>query len=537
MDKHARMIILPRAFVRRCRGSLFAKKVADSTGAELTGGNLLMRTLIVRRLLLRNVLGRDEQFVGLLLPPSVAGVVANAAIALSRRTAVNLNYTFSREMLDDCIERCGIRHVLTSRKVIERFGITPNAELTFIEDFKDQVTEVDKLVAAAYAYLLPARATERLLDLDRIDPKDLFALIFTSGSTGRPKGVMLTHGNVGSNVAAIEDLARLTSRDVVCGILPFFHSMGFTITLWAVLALGVQGAYHFTPLDPLAVGRLCKEHGVTILGATPTFLRSYMRRCSVEDFATLDLVVTGGEKLPDDLLEAFEEKYGVRPMEGYGTTELSPIVAINVPSSRAPAGQECSARVGTVGKLLPGVSARIVDTTTGEDLGVERLGLLLVKGPNVMNGYYRDPETTAEVLRDGWYVTGDMASIDADGFLRIEGRLSRFSKIGGEMVPHAPVEEALHRLISEDEDKVVVAVSAVPDERKGERLVVLYSETCKTAEQLVKELVASGLPSLWIPSPQSFFRIEQIPVLGTGKLDLVAANQLAKAKVRSVAGD
>ncbi len=530
MNEPPRTIMLPRAFLRQCRKAMWRKKIIDSTGVQMTGGSLLMRTLIFRRLLLR-MLAPDEQFVGLLIPPSAGGVLANAAVTLSRRVAVNLNYTVSSDILNFCIAQCGIRHVLTSRKFMERFDFKLDAELVYLEDFREQVTTVDKLVAALDTYLLPSAVLERWLGLEKIQPDDLFTIIYTSGSTGKPKGVMLTYDNIGSNVLAMKYLLQLDAHDVVCGILPLFHSMGFTIALWAVLGLEVEGSYHFSPLDAKVIGKMCKDDKITILITTPTFLRSYLRRCTVEELATLELVVTGAEKLPGDLREAFEEKFGIRPMEGYGTTELSPIVSFNVPPNRAPGADTTLSRNGTVGKPVPFVSAKAIDLDTGQDLGIDESGMLLIKGPNVMKGYFKQPEQTAKVLRDGWYVTGDMAKIDADGFIHITGRLSRFSKIGGEMVPHIHVEELMQRIMSDDEEKLVVSVTAVPDERKGERLIVLHLASEKTPDQIVKELAAAGLPNLWIPSADSFFEVDEIPVLGTGKFDLQAIQLLAKQKV------
>jgi acyl-[acyl-carrier-protein]-phospholipid O-acyltransferase/long-chain-fatty-acid--[acyl-carrier-protein] ligase len=342
---------------------------------------------------------------------------------------------------------------------------------------------------------------------------------------------MLSYDNVGTNVAAIEDTLHLTERDSLCGILPLFHSMGFTVGLWAVLGTPVRGIYHFSPLDAKIIGKLCHDHQITILVSTPTFLRSYMRRCGPEDFASLQLVVTGAEKLPGELTAAFEEKFGIRPMEGYGTTELSPAVSFNIPPNRTLDGRTDLERVGTIGKPIPGVSAKIIDHETDEDLGIDEAGILCIKGPNVMQGYFKHPEQTAKVMRDGWYVTGDMGMIDADGFIHITGRLSRFSKIGGEMVPHIHIEDLLQRIVTNDDEKVAVAVTAVPDERKGERLIVFHLPSDKTPEQMIKELSSHGLPNLWLPSVDSFYEIDEIPLLGTGKLDLQAVKELAQGKV------
>lgn len=520
-------IIPQRLFLRMCRSSLRQPKVADSTGMELTGAALLMRTLILRRLLRRNVLASDEKQVGLLLPPSAGAVVANAAVSLDRRVAVNLNYTVSSEVMNSCIARSRIRHVLTSRKVMERLQLDIDADLVYLEDFKGKVTLGDKLVAACQTWLFPATVLERWLGLTRIDPEDLLTIIFTSGSTGEPKGVMLSHYNIGSNVEGFNYILHLTKRDVLVGILPFFHSFGYTVTLWSVLTLAPKGIYHYSPLEPRQVGALAGRHGATILVATPTFLRSYLRRCAPEGFAALEVVIAGAEKLPSDLADAFEKKFKVRPYEGYGTTELSPVVCCNIPPNRALSSQQQSCREGTVGQPLPGVSARVVDLETGQDLGTDKSGMLLVKGPNVMKGYLEQPEKTAEVIRDGWYVTGDIAVVDAEGFIRITGRESRFSKIGGEMVPHIRIEEALGKVLALDDEEPKVVVTAVPDVKKGERVVVLHTGLEKPPEEICRELAAAGLPPIWIPSPDSFAQVEEIPVLGSGKVDLKRVKQMA----------
>jgi acyl-[acyl-carrier-protein]-phospholipid O-acyltransferase/long-chain-fatty-acid--[acyl-carrier-protein] ligase len=505
-----------------------ASKVADSTGLDLTGAGLLARAWVVRRLL-RRVLAAEEQQVGVLLPASVGGVVVNAALALDRRVAVNLNYTVSSEVMNDCIAQCGIRHVLTSRRVMERFNLDLHVEMVYLEDCLRRVTWRDKLAATAAAWLVPVAWLEGWLGLTKVREDDLLTIIFTSGSTGRPKGVMLTHRNVGSNVEAVNQLVRLAPEDVLVGILPLFHSFGYTVTMWTVLSLAPKGIYHFNPLEAREVGKLCRKHGATIMVTTPTFVRSYLRRCEREDFATLDVVFAGAEKLTTELADAFEERFGVRPVEGYGTTELSPVVAGNCPPSRAASQTRGGVKEGTIGRPLPGIAVKIVDLETGAELGPNESGMLLVSGPNVMKGYYGQPELTAEVIRDGWYTTGDVAAIDEEGFIRITGRLSRFSKLAGEMVPHVRVEEAIREVLRHKEDELKVAVTAVPDPKKGERLVVLYTELEQRPEQICRAL-AGRLPPLWIPSPDSFCRVEAIPVLGTGKLDLSQLKELALAE-------
>ncbi len=521
-----------RSFLRLCRRTMRRPKVADSLGMELTGSGLLMRTIIFRRLLLRHVLTPSEPNVGLLLPPSVPAVLANAALLLARRVPVNLNYTVSSEILNICVARAGIRRILTSRRAMERFEhLKPDAELVYLEDLKDKVTRTDKVAAALQTWLVPVSILERQFGLTAIDPEELMTLIFTSGSTGDPKGVMLTYRNVGSNVEGFNRALHLKPTDTLIGVLPFFHSFGYTVALWAGLVLPPKVVYHTNPLDARQVGEISRKHRATLLIVAPTFLRSYVRRVPAEDFASLELVVTGAEKLPPELADAFEKKFGVRPVEGYGTTELSPVVSANIPPGRAP-GHAAQCKEGTVGRPISGVQVKVVDPESGEDLAPGKSGMLMVKGPNVMKGYLGEPEKTAEVIRDGWYVTGDIAEIDEEGYIRITGRESRFSKIGGEMVPHIRIEEALGKILTLDEDKVSLAVTGVADQRKGERLVVLHTGLSKPAEQICRELAGQGLPPLFIPSPDSFHQVHEIPLLGTGKLDLRKLKELAESKAQ-----
>ena len=285
--------------------------------------------------------------------------------------------------------------------------------------------------------------------------------------------------------------------------------------MWTVLSLEVKGAYHFNPLEARQVGKLCKDHGVTIVLATPTFLRSYLRRCEKDEFATVNVVITGADKLPKDVADAFEAKFGVRPLEGYGCTETSPLVSVNMPPSRCQSGSPADCREGTVGRPIPGVAAKIVDLDTGEELGVGKSGMLLIKGPNIMQGYLGRPELTAQVIRDGWYVTGDVALIDEDGFIKITGRESRFSKIGGEMVPHIQIEETLARLIGDIEEGLQGGRHGRA--RSAQRRTAGGPAPAAQADprpNSARDWPMLGLPNIYIPSPDSFVQVDELPLLG-----------------------
>jgi acyl-[acyl-carrier-protein]-phospholipid O-acyltransferase/long-chain-fatty-acid--[acyl-carrier-protein] ligase len=384
----------------------------------------------------------------------------------------------------------------------------------------------EKIVALLMAFFFPAGMLERALGrAKKVELDDLATVIFSSGSTGEPKGVMLSHYNVGANIEQLEQVFGLGRKDCVLGVLPFFHSFGFTGTLFLPAVVGVGAVYHPNPLDAKTIGPLVRSYSATFLLATPTFLQLYLRGCVAEDFGSLRVVMTGAEKLPDRLATAFEEQFGIRPLEGYGCTECSPAVAVNTHDFRSAGFRQVGAKRGKIGHPLSGVSVRIVDPDTHAPQPMGQPGLMLVRGPNVMQGYLGKPEKTAEVLHDGWYTTGDIAALDEDGFLQITDRLSRFSKIGGEMVPHIKIEERLHELAGSTEQTFVVA--GVPDEKKGERLVVLHKLADEPLKATLEKLSQTDLPNLWKPRPDQFFRVESFPMLGTGKLDLRKVKEMA----------
>ncbi|QGJ72405.1 AMP-dependent synthetase and ligase [Planctomycetales bacterium 10988] len=526
-----RAIVLPRLFIRKFRKFLFREKIVDSTGQKATGGTFLMRVIILKRLLEREILSKEEERVGVLLPPSLGAVTVNTALSIMRKVSVNLNYSASAQVLNYCSDKADLKHILTSRRFVEKLGMDLDGELVYLEDLKDKVTFFDKFVGFSLAYLSPAFLTERLLGLHKIDHDDPLTIIFTSGSTGNPKGVVLTYHNIGANIQGFDQMVELTSDDLVLGILPFFHSFGYTATMWSVLTLDIRGLYHFSPLDAKLIGKLAEKYKPTILLATPTFLRNYLRRCTAEQFESLSLVIVGAEKLHEDLADAFEEKFGKRPYEGYGATELSPLVAVNLPDIRSKNGYvQISNKEGTVGRPFHNLAIKIVHPETFEPLKSKESGMMLISGPSVMKGYLNAPELTAEKMYDGsWYITGDLAQIDDDGFIKITGRQSRFSKIGGEMVPHVVLEEKINAILESGED-ILAVVTAVPDEKRGERIVVLHLPTEITPNDIRAALKKDDIPNLWIPSSDSFLLIEEIPMLGSGKIALGEARRIAKER-------
>jgi len=550
-----RMRPFHRALVQTARWHPFRFAMADAQNPKVRFGAVLARSVFLARRL-RHVWGK-QKMVGILLPPSTPGALVNYAAMLSARVPVNLNYMLSDQALASCVGQCGITQIITSKAFLEKVKIHVPCEAIYLEDVvgkaasrKDSDSEVpasrppsvfEKLAAVFMAWLLPVRMLERALGRkSKIALDDLATVIFSSGSTGDPKGVMLSHYNIGSNIEQMEQVFGLNRYDRLLGILPFFHSFGFTVTLCLPAALGVGVVYHPNPLDGKTIGALVRDFRVTFLLSTPTFLQIYMRSCAPEQFGSLRVVLTGAEKLPDRLATAFEDRFGIRPLEGYGCTECAPVVAVNSLDFRSAGYRQVGAKRGKIGHPLPGLSVHIVDPETMTPVQPGQPGLMLVQGPNVMQGYLGLPAKTSEVLVSGstdilasvqdaenkWYVTGDIAAIDEDGFLQITDRLSRFSKIGGEMVPHGKIEEMLHEAAGATERAFVV--TGVKDEKKGEQLVVLHKLSDEPLKSCLETLAQSDLPNLWKPRADHFIRIEEFPYLGTGKLDLRRIREMAE---------
>ena len=517
---------LHRTFFRGARWHPFRLLFADPSRPKVSGFGAMVATIALARRLRADWV--DQQNVGILLPPSVASASVNIAASLSGRTTVNLNYTVGRSGLESACRQASLKTLLTSRVFAEKakFELPEGVKILWLEDIAAELGLLSKAAAAFLALCAPVRWMERSLNPGRsISIDDTVTIIFSSGSTSEPKGVCLTHFNIDSNIEGVAQVLLVRRSDTLLGILPHFHSFGY-MSLWFSANLGVASVFLPNPLDAAAVGETVLRYNVTLMLATPTFLQIYLRRCTAAQFGSLRVVLAGAEKLSRRLTEAFEDQFGIRPLEGYGTTECAPVIAASTLDYRAPGFYQPGSRRGSVGQPLPGVSVRIVDP---EDPGVEKganeEGMVIVRGPNVMRGYLNKDELTNDVVRDGWYVTGDIGVMDDDRFLRITDRLSRFSKIGGEMVPHGKVEEALQSAAGVDVQ--VFAVTSVPDEKKGERLAVLHTLEEAAIDDIVATVGECGLPNLFVPRVDQFFRVEALPYLGTGKLDLREVKRLA----------
>ena len=474
-----------------------------------------------------------------MLPSSVAAVMVNLAASLSGRTSVNLNWTAGLSGLESAVRQAGLRTVVTSREFLQKAEVALPEGVTavWLGEVAGGIGTTQRAVAVLLAALAPAWLIERMCGATRTPSvDDTVAIIFSSGSTGEPKGVCLSHFNIDANVEAVVQVFRLLPDDRILGILPLFHSFGYMATLWLAANHGLGVAFHPNPLDGPAIGDLVSRYRLTFLIATPTFLQVYLRRCDPGQLGSLRVVLVGAERLPERLAAAFEDRFGIRPLEGYGATECSPAIAVSVPDFRGPDVFQAGSRRGFLGQAVPGVALRIVDPEalpqSLETLQAGKPGMLLVSGPNVMQGYLGRDDLTSEVIREGWYVTGDIAMVDDDGFVRITDRLSRFSKIGGEMVPHGRVEQALQEAAGIEYQGF--AVTSVPDEKKGERLAVLHVVEPDDIPDLLKKVKESGLPNLFIPRAEAFIKVDALPMLGTGKLDLRALKEIANEALGSV---
>lgn len=513
---------LAHSLVRSARGNWFHPAIADSTGKRFNYGQTLTAAILIRNWL--NANHASEQNIGVLLPSSVAGAIANFGVTLAAKTAVNLNFTAGESICRSAIAQCGIRTVITSKVFIDKAGLRAWPEMVYFEDLQPTFTRIAKVRALLCARFFPSRR----LTL-HIAPDNIASILFSSGSTGIPKGIALTHWNILSNIDAAGTVFPMQSQDCMLGVLPLFHSFGYTFALWFPIVQQIRAAFHPNPADAKAIGGLAHTHRATFFLSTPTFCGHYIRKCTREQFSSLRFVLVGAERLRDSVAEEFRNKFGISLFAGYGATELGPCATANTPDLPNGDNRQYGTRAGSVGRTLPGVSVRVVDLETFAPLPAGQQGLLLVNSPSRMAGYHGAPEKSGQVLHDGFYITGDLAYLDEDGFVFITDRLARFSKIGGEMVPHLKIEDAASAILG----NTPCFVTGAADDRRGERLVLLYTRLDVTPGRIIEHLNAVGFPPLWIPKRENVYLVDAIPVLSTGKIDLAQARALAIGKLHS----
>ena len=518
------------AWLKNAKKSKTAFAVADIEGIEISHKKFLTGVLLFSQ---KIKVYSPEQNVGLLLPSSGGGAIASIAILSLGKTLVNLNFTAGKKALSSAAKQAEVKHIYTSRKFLDKMlerGIDfetyfPDSKLLMLEDIREEISTLSRIGTLLKAILLPTSMIQKSYFKD-VSMNDTAAILFSSGSEGSPKGVELSHSNIAANAkqAAIE-LGAVES-DVIMSTLPTFHAFGFAITTLMPLSEGIPIVCHADPKDVSTIASGIKKYSGTILVGTPTFLRMYTvsKKVTSESMQSLRLVVAGAEKLRSEVRDGFEAKFKMPVYEGYGTTETSPGASVNLPDIESP--YKLRNRPGTVGKAFSGTEFKIVDPDSIEPLPTGEDGLILIGGPQIMKGYLKMPEKTAEVIEliDGyrWYRTGDKGHLDEDGFLTIVDRYSRFAKIGGEMISLTTVEEEI--LDACNEKDLEIAATCLPDQRKGEKIVLLANKNLDK-NQLKRLLSDAKVNPLYHPA--QVLIVEEIPKLGSGKTDFGATKKIA----------
>jgi acyl-[acyl-carrier-protein]-phospholipid O-acyltransferase / long-chain-fatty-acid--[acyl-carrier-protein] ligase len=517
---------LARRALRGLKRSPFSTLVIDGMdGSKLSRGKLLGISIALSRYLRKN---SHEKRIAIVLPASKGAVVANLAVALANKIPVGLNFTASADAVASAISHAEIQTAISAKQFhgrLSNFPWPPN--VVFLDELLPKL-KMQILFWWIMGIVTPNFLLARWLDLPQQGGHEEAVLLFTSGSSGEPKGVVLSHHNIIGNVAQFTVMLDAGPEDSLLASLPFFHSFGCTVTLWYPLIEGTPIVTYPNPLEAARNAELVEKYRITVVLATPTFLRAYLRKAEQRQLRSTRLVIVGAEKMPLDLSEKFLERFGKRVMEGYGLTETSPVVSVNLPDptpERPDVKQQMLYRLGSVGKMAAGIAAEIRNPETNEKLSIYDSGMLWLRGPNIFEGYLKDPKRTAEVLHNRWLKSGDIGRLDEDGFLYIEGRLSRFSKIGGEMVPHEVVEQKIIAALGLEGSERRIAICGVPDEAKGEALLLLTAEPIEM-DKLRAGLNEAGVPNLWIPKRSVV--VENIPVLASGKLDIRRCQELAQ---------
>ena len=519
------------AWLKSAKKSKTAFAVADIEGIEISHKKFLTGVLLFSKKIESY---SPEQNIGLLLPSSGGGAIASIAILSLGKTLVNLNFTAGKKALSSAAKQAEVKHIYTSRKFLDKMSergmnlesYFPESKLLMLEDIKEEISTLSRISTLLKAIILPVSMIQKSY-FKNVSMNDTAAILFSSGSEGSPKGVELSHSNIAANAkqAAIE-LGAVES-DVIMSTLPTFHAFGFAITTLMPLSEGIPIVCHADPKDVSTIASGIQKYSGTILVGTPTFLRMYTvsKKVTPESIQSLRLVVAGAEKLRSEVRDGFEAKFKMSVYEGYGTTETSPGASVNLPDIQSPF--KLRNRPGTVGKAFSGTEFRIVDPDSLDPIPTGQDGLILIGGPQIMKGYLKMPEKTAEVIEliDGyrWYRTGDKGHLDEDGFLTIVDRYSRFAKIGGEMISLTTVEEEILEVCN-DKD-LEIAATCLPDQRKGEKIVLLATNNNLDKNQLKKLLSDAKVNPLYYPA--QVLMVEEIPKLGSGKTDFGATKKIA----------
>jgi len=456
----------------------------------------------------------DEGFLGIMVPTSAGCALSILGALMSGRTPVMINYsTGAAKNAAYAQSKCKFKTIITSKALIEKINCPVLEGMVFIEDIMEGLSAGEKL-KAAFVAKLPVPLLLKLVHSGHED--DNVVILFTSGSEKDPKAVQLTHRNISSNIRSFSKAVTLHDHDVLLANLPFFHVLGLTVNLWTPLYFGMTVVAYANPLDYKMICTILHEERPTVMVGTPSFLWGYLRKAGPDDFKSIRIVVSGADKCPDSLRKEFLEQHGVTLLEGYGTTETSPVISTNTPEHNRP---------GSVGKVLPDVMVRIENYETGKECGVGEVGRILVKGDLVMKGYLDDFEETSMRIRHSWYDTGDMGFIDKDGFLWHAGRLKRFVKIGGEMISLVKVEDVLQKNLPSN---VSCSVVEVPDALKGAKIVAAVTE--KIDEKKILKQMSEDLPNIALP--KQFIVIEELPKMGSGKIDFRGVMEMVHVMLR-----
>jgi len=521
-------VTLHHAIVKLGKRHFLRKMFSDHGGRELSAFALARDAALLSRFIRKRV-SSDRRYVGTLLPNSTYAAKAILGILMADKTPVPLNYSTSQAVFDCSVEKAGITLIITSRSFLEKIRISPGEKAVCIEDVEENFSFLAKTIMRIGLFLLPTGEFMNMISpLSAFDLKRDAALLFSSGSTGNPKGIRLSHHNLNTNARSVASGLAVDSSDLIVGNLPLFHSFGLNVCFWMPVLYGVPVVYIANPLDSQAVRAIISERSATMLFSTPSFLQKYMHRCDGKEFDSLRLIATGAEKLRADIAEKVRTLTAGRleAVECYGCTELSPVVSINLAQDVADLGKKAGS-CDSIGLPLENISVRILDPLQFTPVEPGEEGILCVKGSLVMRGYLNDEVQMREVMTGEYYKTGDIAKMDKTGYLHICGRLSRFSKIAGEMVPHEMVERIINEMCKCENR--VVAVGGIPDPSKGEALLVLYTDEMPfTPEQIVDQLRERSISNLWIPKARNFHRVDQLPLLGSGKMDLSLLRRIAE---------